>query len=166
VLVKVTGHHKPEIKPLAQVRDAIVQLLSHERGAAAARAAAEAAVPKLEAGEKLATLAQAAKISVEPARFVGRLDPSIPAALDSAVFDAPRPEGKPVVRSVTLDDGSAVVFVITRTRVADTSANPMMAQQTAMQLAQRSAVGDVAAYLSEAKRKAKIVKNPSVFGEQ
>ena len=163
VLVKVTSHHKPEVKPLAQVREAIIQLLTHERGAAAAKAAAEAAVPKLEAGEKLATLAQAAKISVEPARFVGRGDPSIPAALDSAVFDAPRPEGKPVIRTAQLDDGSAAVIVITRTRVADTSANPMMAQQQAIQLAQRSAVGDIAAYLGEAKRKAKIIKNPAVF---
>src|SRR6185436_7298210 len=116
VLVKVTSHHKPEVKPLAQVREAIIQLLTHERGAAAAKAAAEAAVPKLEAGEKLATLAQAAKISVEP-----------------ALFDAPRPEGKPVIRTAQLDDGSAAVIVITRTRVADTSANPMMAQQQAIQ---------------------------------
>jgi len=38
-----------------------------------------------------------------------------------------------------------------------------MAQQQAIQLAQRSAVGDIAAYLGEAKRKAKIIKNPAVF---
>jgi len=163
VLVKVTAHHKPELKPLAQVQAEIVSLLTHERGVAAAKAAAEALVPKLEAGEKLATLAPAAKAGAEAARFVGRGDPSIPAALDSAVFDAPRPEGKPVVRTATLDDGSSVVFVLTRTRVADTSANPMLAQQQGVMLARRAGIGDIAAYLAEAKRKAKIDKNPAVF---
>ena len=163
VLVKVTAHHKPMVKPLAQVHDKIVELLTHERGAAAAKAAAAALVPKLQAGEKLATLVQAAKVTAEPARFVGRGDPSIPAALDTAVFEAARPEGKPVVGTASLDDGSAVVFVVTRTRVADTSANPMLAQQQGMMLARRAGVGDIAAYLAEAKRKAKIDKNPAVF---
>jgi len=165
VLVKVTAHHKSEVKPLAQVRDEIVTLLTHERGVAAAKAAAEALVPKLESGEKLATLAPAAKATVEAARFVGRGDPSIPAALDTAVFEAPRPEGKPVVRIAALDDGSSALFVLTRTRVSDTSANPMLARQQGSMFAQRSGVGDIAAYLGEAKRKAKISTNPAVFGQ-
>lgn len=163
VLVKVTGHRKAEVKPLAEVREQIVQLLRHDRGIEAAKAAAAALVPKLEGGEKLATLAPTLKVAVEPARFVGRGDPSIPAALGTAVFETPRPAGKPVVKSATLDDGSTVVFVLTRTRVSDTSGNPQLVQQQNARLAQRSGSGDVAAYFNEAKRKAKIVKNPKVF---
>jgi peptidyl-prolyl cis-trans isomerase D len=163
VLVKVTAHHKAEVKPLAQVRDEIVGLLRHERGVAAAKAAAEGVVAKLESGEKLATLAKDQKATVEPARFVGRGDPSIPAALRTAVFEAPRPEGKPVVKTATLDDGSAAVFVVTRTRVADTSGNPQLVQQQKMMLTQRAASGDIAAYVNEAKRNADIKKNPRVF---
>jgi len=164
VLVKVTAHHKAEVKPLAEVRDQIVQLLRHDRGVEAAKTAAAALVPKLEGGEKLATLAPPLKVSVEPARFVGRVDPSIPAALVTAVFEAPRPSaGKPVVRSATLDDGSTAVFVLTRTRVSDTSGNPQLVQQQNARLEQRSAGGDVAAYFNEARRKAKVSKNPKVF---
>jgi transaldolase len=55
------------------------------------------------------------------------------------------------------------VYVVTRTRVADTTTNPTLVQQQNAQLQQRSAQGEVAAYLNEAKRKAKIVKNLSVF---
>jgi len=165
VLVKVTAHHKSEVKPLAQVRDEIVSLLTHERGVAAAKAAAEALIPKLESGEKLASLAPAAKATAEPARFVGRGDPSIPAALDTAVFEAPRPESKPVVRTATLDDGSTALFVLTRTRVSETNANPLLAQRQGAMFAQRSGVGDIAAYLGEAKRKAKVETNPAVFGQ-
>jgi peptidyl-prolyl cis-trans isomerase D len=163
VIVKVTSHRKPELKPLPAVRDEIVALLRQERGEAAAKAAAEAAVAKLEAGEKLESLAGSLNAKVEPARFVGRKDPSIAAALGTAIFEAPRPEGKPVVRTAKLDNGATALVVITRTRVADTAANPMLAAQLTQSLRQRVAMGDVIAYVNEAKRKAKIVKNPGVF---
>jgi len=163
VLVKVTGHHKAEVKPLDQVRAEIVTLLTHDRGVAAAKAAAEGLEKKLEGGEKLAAAAAAAKLTAEPARFISRGDPSIPAALRTAVFEAPRPEGKPVVRSATLDDGSTAVFVVSRTRTGDTKANPQLALQQNIMLSQRAAAGDIAAYVNEAKRKAKIEKNPRVF---
>jgi len=163
VLVKVTSHHKSVVKPLAQVRDDIITALKHERGVAAAKAAAAAVVPKLQAGEKLDALAPSLKLTVEAPRFVGRGDPSIPAALGTAVFEAPRPEAKPVVKTASLDDGSTVVFVLTRTRIADTSGNPQLVQQQHQSLAQRNGMGDVAAYVNEARRKSKVVKNPEVF---
>jgi hypothetical protein len=118
--------------------------------------------PKLEAGESLATLAAAAKVPAEEARFVSRGDPSIPEALRLAIFEAPRPDAKPVVKTAKLDDGSTVVFVATRSRVGD-SANAQMVQQQNAMLLQRAATGEVAAYVSEARRKAKVVKNPKVF---
>ena len=162
VLVKVTDHHKAEVKPLAQVHDEIVALIQHERGVAAAQAAATALVPRIEAGESLATLAAAAKVTAESARFVSRGDPSIPEGLRIAIFEAPRPDAKPVVKTAKLDDGSTAVFVVSRSRVGD-SANTQMVQQQNATLLQRAATGEVAAYVSEARRKAKIVKNPKVF---
>lgn len=163
VLVKVMSHHKAEVKPLALVHDEIVALVRHDRGVAAAKAAADGALAKLTGGEKIDALASGWSLTAEPAKFVSRGDPSIPAALRSAVFDAPRPTEKPVVKAASLDDGSSVVFVVSRTRVADTNANPQLIQQQNQSLLQRSAVGDLSGYVSEVKRKAKIVKNPKVF---
>jgi len=163
VLVKVVSHHKAEVKPLPTVHDEIVALLRHERGVAGAKAAAVAAVAKINGGEKLEALASGLGVTAEPAKFVSRGDPSIPAALRTAAFEAPRPEGKAVAQSASIDDGSSVVFVVTRTRVADQAANPQLIQQMNAQLQQRAAGGDVAAYVSEVKRQAKIVKNPAVF---
>jgi peptidyl-prolyl cis-trans isomerase D len=163
VLVKVTAHHKAAVKPLSVVKQEIVELLKQERGVAAAKAAADAALAKLVAGEKLDALAKTLNIAVEPARFVSRGDPSIPAALRTAIFEAARPAATPVIKSATLDDGSTALFVVTRTRVADTSANPTLAQQQDTTLKQRLAQGELAAYVTEAKRKAKIVKNLSAF---
>jgi peptidyl-prolyl cis-trans isomerase D len=163
VLVKVTSHHKSEPKPLATVHDEIVALLRHDRGVAAAKAAAQGAVARLNSGEKLEMLANGWSVTAEPAKFVSRGDPSIPAALRNAVFEAPRPAEKPVVQASSLDDGSSVVFIVSRTRVADTSKNPQLVQQENASLLQRVAGGDIAAYIDEARRKAKIIKNPKVF---
>jgi hypothetical protein len=49
--------------------------------------------------------------------------------LRTALFEALRPTGKLAVKTANLDDGASVVFVVTRTRVADTGANPQLAQQ-------------------------------------
>jgi peptidyl-prolyl cis-trans isomerase D len=163
VIVKVTSHHKAEVRPMAAVHDEIVALLTHERGVAAAKAAVDAAMAKLTGGERLEMIASGWSVQTEPAKFVSRGDPSIPAALRAAAFEVPRPAGKPQVKTVTLDDGSSVLFVVTRTRVADTSANPQLAQRDNQELLARSASGDIASYVNEVKRKAKVVKNPKVF---
>jgi peptidyl-prolyl cis-trans isomerase D len=166
VLVKVPAgaHHPAAVKPLAEVQAEIVDLLRHERGLAAAKAAADEALKKLEAGEKLEDVAKGLGVAAEPAHFVSRGDPSIPAALRTAVFEAARPGDKPVIKVASLDEGSAV-FVLTRTRTGDANANPQMAQQQDQQRLHRAAEGDVSAYVSEARRKAKVVTNPRVFGE-
>jgi peptidyl-prolyl cis-trans isomerase D len=165
VLFKVREHHKAAVKPLPEVRDEIVALLRQERGEAAAKAAADAALKRLEGGETLEAVARSLGVTAEPARFVGRGDPSIPADLRTAVFEAPRPSGAPVVRMAALDDGSSALFVLSRTRVADANANPAMTAQQNEQLLRRLASGEVTAYIEEAKRNAEIVKNPKVFAE-
>jgi peptidyl-prolyl cis-trans isomerase D len=165
VLVKVTQHHKAQPKPVAEVRDEIVALVREERGVAAAKAAADAALKKLEGGTKIEEVAKELGVPAEAARFVSRGDPSIPAALRTAVFESPRPTDKPVVKMVALDDGSSALFVVTRTRAGDSSSNPQLVQQQNASLVQRAAQGDVAAYINEAKRKSKIVVNPNTFAE-
>jgi peptidyl-prolyl cis-trans isomerase D len=165
VIFKVREHHKAAVKPLPEVREEIVALLRDERGTAAAKAAAEAALARLEKGENLEAIAKSLGVNSEPARFVGRGDPSIPADLRTAVFEAPRPTGKPVIQMKTLDDGSSALFIVSRTRVADSNANPAMTAQQNAQLQQRVARGEVQAYIEQIRAKADIVKNPKVFSE-
>ena len=62
VLVKVTAHRKAQVKPLELVRGEIVALLTHDRGVAAAKAAAEGLAKKLEAGDKLSAVAAEFKV--------------------------------------------------------------------------------------------------------
>src|SRR5438309_759414 len=104
-IVKVLEHRKASPKPLAEVRESIVAALTQSRATALALAAAKAARQKLEGGASFDAVAQELKVSAEPAHFVGRHDPSIPAPVREAVFAVPRPAGKPVFRELSLSDG-------------------------------------------------------------
>jgi hypothetical protein len=68
-----------------------------------------------------------------------------------------------VTKAVSLDDGSAALFVVTRSRTGDASVNPQLVQQQKNMLLQRSAQGDLTAYVNEARANAKVVTNPKVF---
>jgi peptidyl-prolyl cis-trans isomerase D len=166
VLVKVTEHHKAAVKPLAEVRAEIEGILQQERAVTAAKAAAEEALKRLQGGETLAEVAKSLGVTGEPVRFIGRADPSVPAALRSAVFDAARPTDKPIIKLATLDDGTSALVVVSRSRTADNSANPALAEQQKQSLMQRAAQGDVAAYVNEVRAQAKVVKNPKLFSDQ
>ncbi len=164
VIVKVVAHRKPEPKPLAAVRDAIVAKLRAERGTAAAMQVAEQAAKQLGASATLESLAAGWGVKPEGPRFVGRGDPSVPAALREAVFAAAKPTAAPVTAAVKLDDGNVAIYQLLQVR-AGVSTNPQLDQQLAMFLGQRGAAGDLIAYLDEVRRRAKVEKSMRVFGE-
>jgi peptidyl-prolyl cis-trans isomerase D len=163
VVVKVLEHRKPAPKPLAEVRADIVSAIAKQRGTEAALKAAEAARARLEAGSSLETLAQSLGLSAEPARFVGRNDPSIPAPIRAAVFAAPRPAKGPVFRALTMQDGGAAVVAVTSVRTGAATASAQQLTDRAQQEAGREGVGDLLAYVGEVRRRADVRKNPKAF---
>src|SRR6266436_6282341 len=118
VIVKVLERRKPQPRPLAEVREGIVATMIREHGTQAALKAAEAARDKLEGGTSFEAVAQELKVAADPAHFVGRRDPSIPAPVRDAVFAAPRPTGKALYRALALGDGGVAVVAVTRVRTA------------------------------------------------
>lgn len=167
VIVKVLEHRKAAPKPLAEVRDEVVAALRQQRAAEAARAAAESARARLEAGESLESVARALGVTAEPARFVGRGDPSVPAELIEAAFAARRPQaGKPVWQAVMLDqDGGAALLAVTQARLEPQTGNAQLRAQRTSEAAQRAGRADAVAYVLEMRRKAKVKINPAAFGE-
>ena len=161
-IVKVLEHRKASPKPLAEVRESIVAALTQSRATALALAAAKAARQKLEGGASFDSVAQELKVSAEPAHFVGRQDPSIPAPVREAVFSVPRPAGKPVFRELSLSDGGAALAEVTRVRTA--KAHDEETQVTrARQEAERLGTDDASAYVEEMRRTADVRKNPKAF---
>jgi peptidyl-prolyl cis-trans isomerase D len=163
VIVKVLDHRKPHVKPLAEVRDTIVAALRKQRGTDEALKAAEAARAKLEAGTSFDDVAHALNVSADPARFVGRGDPSIPAQLREVVFNSPKPTAKPLYRVVKLDTGGAAVVAITKLRTDGGEPNKELQKTLAKQEAERNGMGDAAAYVEELRRTADVRKNPKAF---
>ncbi len=162
VIVKVLERRKAQPKPLAEVRDGIVAAIAKERAQEAALAVAKAAREKLEGGASFDAVAQELKVSAEPAHFVGRQDPSIPAQVREAVFAAPRPAGKPVLRELSLSDGGAALVAVMGVRSAQAHDQEMQASR-ARQEADRLGTEDTTAYLEEMRRTADVRKNPKAF---
>jgi len=162
VVVKVLEHRKPAPLPLATVRDGIVAALTQEAGTQAALKAAQSALGKLDGGASFDTVAQELKVKAEPAHFIGREDPSVPAQIRAAVFAAPRPAGKPLFRAFSLGDGGAALVEVSQVRAASAH-NRASQSNRALEEAGRVGTADAQAYVDEVRRTAKVRKNPKAF---
>ncbi len=163
VVVKVLEHRKPQPKPLAEVRADIVAAIAKERGTAAALKAAEAARARVEAGTSLDAVAQSLGLAAEPAHFIGRNDPSVPAPIRAAAFAASRPAKTAVYRALTMNDGGAALIAVTAVRTGPSAPDAQSQADRAQQEAGREGVGDVLAYVGEVRRTADVRKNPKAF---
>jgi peptidyl-prolyl cis-trans isomerase D len=163
VVLRVKQHNPAAPKPLAEVREQIIASLRTERGTAAALAVAQKSLPELSSGAlTLDTFAKAQGVKAEAKRFIGRGDPSVPAALRNAVFDTPKPAGSVASRTVSLDDGGVAVYQVSQVR-ADSASNPDLSKQLAQFVLATAGAGDLIAYLEEMRRRADVTKNPTVF---
>jgi peptidyl-prolyl cis-trans isomerase D len=163
VIVRMLEHRKPTPKPLAEVRAEIVAAIARERATGAALKAAESARARLEAGTPFEAVAQSLGLSAEPAHFVGRNDPSVPAPIRTAVFAAPRPTKTPVFRALPLQGGGAALIDVSAVRTAAQVGAPQEQADRAQQAAGREGVSDVMAYVAEMRRTADVRKNPKAF---
>jgi len=163
VIFKVLEHRKPEPKPLAEVRDGIVAAIVKEQGTKAALAAAEHARDELLKGASFDAIAQELKVSTDPAHFIGRNDPSVPAQVRDAAFDVPKPVGgKAEVRALTLNDGGAAVLAVSAVRTGAVQAGEAQAGRS-QQEAERLGTAAALAYVDEVRRTASVRKNPKAF---
>ncbi len=144
------------------MHEGIAATLTRERGTQAALKAAEGARAKLEGGMSFEALAQELKVSADPAHFVGRRDPSIPAPVRDAVFAAPHPAGKPLYRALALTDGGAAVVAVMAVRTA-AARDPKTLGDRALQEAERLGTDAATAYVEQVRRTADVRKNPKAF---
>jgi peptidyl-prolyl cis-trans isomerase D len=162
VIVKVLQHSAPQPRPLTEVRDGIVAALGKQLETKAALKAAQAAREQLAAGASFDSVAQQLKVSADPAHFVGRSDPSLPAPLRDAAFALPRPAGKPQFTALALKDGGAAVVAVSAVRSAAVPDNQAQGARQEQE-AQRLGSAEVLAYVEEMRRAATVRKNPKAF---
>ncbi|HSY08569.1 MAG TPA: SurA N-terminal domain-containing protein [Steroidobacteraceae bacterium] len=163
VIVKSLEHHKAAPQPLAEVHEVIIAAILKARGSAAALKAAEEAREKLSGGASFDEVVHELGVTAEPAHFVGRTDPSIPAQIREAVFRAPKPEGKPVYRAVPLSEGGSALVAVNRLRTRGDTVDAQADAAAAEKARTREAEGEVAAYVDEVRRTTDVKKNPKAF---
>ena len=146
------------------MRESIVTTLKKQNGTDAAEKAADAAKQKLETGTSFDQVAKDLGVTAEPARFVGRTDPAVPAQIRSVVFDVPKPTPeKPSFRTLKLDTGGAAVVEVTNVRVDTNDADKQQQTARARQEADQLGTSDAMAYLEDVRRTADVRKNPKAF---
>jgi peptidyl-prolyl cis-trans isomerase D len=162
VIFKVLEHRAPAPKPLAEVRDSIVAAIAKDQGTKAALGAAQRAREQLLKGASFDAVAQELKVSADPAHFIGRNDPSVPAQVREAAFALPRPAGKPEFHALTLNDGGAALIAVSAVRTAAAQDKEAEANR-AVQEIERLGTGAALAYIDEVRRTASVRKNPKAF---
>ena len=164
VIFKVLAHHPPAPQPLASVRQEIIAAMTKAQSSAAARAAADAAVKRLQQGDSFDAVAKSLDVMPMPVAFIGRSDPQVPTQVRDAVFAAPAPEaGKPVYQALTLDDGGAALFAVSAVKPGQPGVNSKNDEQLVDSYMRRDSEGEMTAYVLELQRRAKIERNPDVF---
>jgi len=162
-IFEVAARHPPHVKPLADVRDSIIAALQKQRETDAALAAAKAARTQLLSGASFDQVAKSLKVSVDPAKLVGRGDPSVPAEILSVAFDAAKPVHGPVYEAVTLQSGGAALVAITQIRSGSGQTNKYLEQAMEQEQIQRDGDADALGYVAQLRATAKVRKNPDAF---
>jgi peptidyl-prolyl cis-trans isomerase D len=167
LVLRVTKHTPATPKPLADVRAQIQTELKNQAGREAAAAKGADIVAKLQKGEAWGAVIGGAQLTSVGKREITRQDSSAPPELVRAAFAVPSAEvkpDKPHYEGVATADGNYAVFALTNTRNGDpTSAKPE--EKDAIRRRGERQIGneEFAAYIADATRKAKVVKNNQVF---
>ncbi|MGY1531152.1 peptidyl-prolyl cis-trans isomerase [Luteimonas sp. A649] len=115
VLIRVTEHQPERERPLAEVRDQVVASIRVDRARQAALAEADAVVAEIAGGKALAELSEARGWQHMALPGMRRGMPMPSAEANEAIFAAPEPaEGGVSVGRVVQDDGSIVIYAVTR----------------------------------------------------
>jgi peptidyl-prolyl cis-trans isomerase D len=167
LVLRVTDHKAAEPRPLASVSAQIREQLKTQRMRDAAAAQGAFAMARLQKGEAWTSVASALKLGAVGKRFMTRQDSVAPPAIVRSAFNAPNneiSEAKPYFGGVTTDDGNYAVYAVTQVRNADPS-KEVAAEKTARQRRAEVQHGneEFTAYVDEAERTTKIVKNDKLF---
>ncbi len=154
----------PQQKPLAEVREQVVQAVRQQSAEQLARSRGEAALKKLNEGTSWAAVVAELKMPAQGPKFVKRTDQEVPAGLRQAVFLASKPDnGKAVYQGVAMPEGGYGLLAVTNVRSEAAPSTPEQVQARTRQLAGRMAQTEVASYIAELRRRGEVDLNPKIF---
>jgi len=166
VVLRVTSHSESRQQTLAEVRTAVEAEVRAESARAAATAAADKALGQLRNGTSWAEVVSGLGLTPAGQVTVERRGGEYPPELVTAVFAATAPVGeKSIPGKATLASGDPVLFVVNARRAGSLPAagapDELAARQRAV--SGRTAASEVAAYMTQLERDARIKRNDKAF---
>ncbi|HKE94176.1 MAG TPA: SurA N-terminal domain-containing protein [Povalibacter sp.] len=167
LVLRVIDHKPAEPRPLAEVRAQIEAQVRVQAAKDAAAAKGKEVLAKLQQGADWAAVVSEFGLKPAGRRYVVRDDRIVPPAVARAAF-AVQPTGisesKPHFDSIATDDGNFAVFAISGIRHGDPTTEAAAERKGRERRTQQQSGNDeFAAYVTEAERKTKIVRNEKVF---
>ena len=159
VVLRVTAHHVPTTKPLAEVHDQIKDELTRDRAEELAEEAASAFLAGVEQpSADPAALAQAHNGTWVPAAWVERTNSSVPTEVLAAAFALPKPMAGTVAREqVALANGSHAVLALSNVQAGSPeTVTQTERDQRQRQLAEQSAYAELTSYVGTLREQATV----------
>jgi peptidyl-prolyl cis-trans isomerase D len=159
VVLRVTAHHLPMAKPLAEVHDQIKDELTRAGAEELADAAASAFKTAIEQpGADPAAAAAAQNGTWFPPAWVERTDATVPTEVLAAAFALPKPEGGAVAReAVALANGNHAVLVLSNVQPGSPdSVDQAERDQRQRQLADQAAYAELTSYIGTIREQATV----------
>lgn len=120
IVLRVDDRRPASVRPLDEVREQVIELIQQQKASAAALAAADDMVERLQRGEPLTAVA--GDFEVKTAGLVGRTVAGVPPEALQLAFSMPRPTADvPRADRAATDSGGAVVVALTQVVDGDPS---------------------------------------------
>ncbi len=158
VVLRVTAHHTPTIKPLEQVHDQIKQELTRTGAIELAEKAADAFLADADKGGDPAKLAETQGGKWNAPKWVQRTDATVPTEVLASAFGLPKPaDGQTVRKKVALASGNYAVLALDGVRPGDPTSVPQAERdQRQRQLADQAAYAELTSYAGDVRNEAKV----------
>jgi peptidyl-prolyl cis-trans isomerase D len=164
----VTNHKEATRQPLAEVRDAIAEVLHSQQAESLMAEKADQMLAALGAGEEFAAAAESIGATVAAPTAMSRNMEDVDQLIAVAVFTAVKPtEGKPTTGSTRNSDGGFTVFSLDAVIPGRPEAIPLAERDAGkLQLADQSGISDFVAFVQALRANADVVINEDVLAAQ
>nr|MDT0252485.1 peptidylprolyl isomerase [Endozoicomonas sp.] len=123
LVLRVKEHKKPELMPLADVKDGIVATLKDSRAAEQLAASSEELIARLQSGSSLKVLAGEQKLEVIESLKTSRNKAGVPAQLVQKAFKMPHPGQSVAYDTAILPNGDYAVIALSGIYPGEMTAN-------------------------------------------
>ena len=162
---KVTAYHEASRKPLADVRDEVIEAIRTREAEAIVMDKTEQLMKELDNGADFATAAEAAGATVSAPELVGRQNPELDQAVLFEIFTAKKPtQGNPVVARVANIDGGYTVYSLQAVMPGRPESIPIAERDAGkLQLAGQAGTADYRAFVQSLYDAADVIINDDVL---